>query len=334
MTDLSTIYLIKKEANGTKREISAAEGNFLVGVSGTVNFGHQSSSDDSLGSVILGGRKNCAIANYSIVVGGESNSATGDYSSIGGGLRNCVNANFSTIAGGGRNSILEGHVGGTIGGGVTHRLNSTLNSAERHSTIGGGIENSISGSCSSIGGGDRNSIFGNFNSIGGGCRNCTCSLSRGSIIGGGDRNTINGSYSTIGGGSCSNVIGLYSFIGGGCCNSVNGLYSFIGGGQKNCVLSNFGYIPGGRCSVIQSSHSGAAILGDGQNRAHNSSGPHTLTLDFISGTYIKNKIIFQGDDYIPSQSTSFGISGQIAYDTNYHYRHDGIKWKRTALAEW
>lgn len=40
------------------------------------------------------------------------------------------------------------------------------------------------------------------------------------------------------------------------------------------------------------------------------------------------------NNYIPSSSSSFGVSGQIATDSNYFYSHNGIKWRRTALAEW
>jgi hypothetical protein len=46
------------------------------------------------------------------------------------------------------------------------------------------------------------------------------------------------------------------------------------------------------------------------------------------------KGIFLTNNYIPSSSTSFGVSGQIATDSNYIYSHNGIKWRRTALSEW
>jgi hypothetical protein len=133
------------------------------------------------------------------------------------------------------------------------------------------------------------------------------------------------------GGKYNDLSGDYAFIIGGWRNSVSGRYGFNLGGEANVVKANHAFAIGGK--LASAIHSGAGVISDSQTRTHSTSGPNTLTLDFASGTYIRNKIIFQGDNYIPSTSTSFGISGQIAYDSNYHYRHDGVKWKRTALAE-
>jgi hypothetical protein len=66
-------------------------------------------------------------------------------------------------------------------------------------------------------------------------------------------------------------------------------------------------------------------------RTRNSSGPNTFTVDFSSGTYIRNKIIFQNDNYAPSNHTSFGISGQISYDKDYLYRHNGDHWTKVQM---
>ena len=134
------------------------------------------------------------------------------------------------------------------------------------------------------------------------------------------------------GGRYNDVSGDYAFIIGGYSNSASGRYAFILGGQNNIVKVNNGFAIGGRYGTV--THSGAGLISDSQTRTHSTSGPNTLTLDFVSGTYIKNKIIFQHDNYIPSASTSPGISGQIAYDSNYHYRHNGINWIRTAMAVW
>lgn len=43
-------------------------------------------------------------------------------------------------------------------------------------------------------------------------------------------------------------------------------------------------------------------------------------------------IIFQGADYTPSTPTSYGISGQIKYDKNYIYRHNGDNWTKVQMA--
>jgi len=46
-----------------------------------------------------------------------------------------------------------------------------------------------------------------------------------------------------------------------------------------------------------------------------------------------NKIFLNAKN-IPTNSNSIGESGQIAFDSNYLYYHNGIKWRRTALSEW
>jgi hypothetical protein len=53
----------------------------------------------------------------------------------------------------------------------------------------------------------------------------------------------------------------------------------------------------------------------------------------IDRTGYVNSLVLQ-NNYIPSSSSSPGVSGQIITDSNYIYSHNGIKWRRTALAEW
>jgi len=61
-------------------------------------------------------------------------------------------------------------------------------------------------------------------------------------------------------------------------------------------------------------------------------------VDIAGNLNVRQTGIFRGifltNNYIPSSSSSFGVSGQIATDSNYIYSHNGIKWRRTALAEW
>jgi hypothetical protein len=45
-------------------------------------------------------------------------------------------------------------------------------------------------------------------------------------------------------------------------------------------------------------------------------------------------IFIQGDSSAPSTPQSYGVSGQIIYDKNYHYRHNGTNWTRTAMSTW
>jgi hypothetical protein len=134
------------------------------------------------------------------------------------------------------------------------------------------------------------------------------------------------------GGKYNNISGDYAFIIGGWRNNVSGRYGFNLGGEANVVKANHAFTIGGR--LASAIHSGAGVISDSQTRTHSTSGPNTLTLDFASGTYIKNKVIIQNDNQIPVNYSSFGISGQIAYDANYHYRHNGTNWTRTAMSIW
>ena len=318
---LNQLYLIKVDDKGQKSEVPASEANFLVGSCGTVNFGFNSSirsvpelGQDPTYSLIAGGSYNSTSGAWGVIAGGLYNSNRGYLASnIGGGIFNQVVGSYGTIAGGDWNCI------GYIMPGFKYDQ-----SVYSKSFIGNGSYNKIE-----VNYGDYN--YGTsavYNSIVGGCKNNIRGSSN-SFIGGGACNSITGNAS-----AGFIYSGHFAIILGGCCNTINGNFSSILNGDKNSIYSNTSSILAGRCVTILSNHSGATVLSDTQSRTHISSGPHTLTLDFISGTYIKNKIILQGDNYIPSQSTSFGISGQIAYDSNYHYRHDGIKWKRTALSEW
>jgi len=295
---LEQLYLIKVNPDGTKGEIPASEANFLVGTSGAADFGYQS---------IIG---NGAFA-----------------SNILGGVNNQIHISRSTIVGGGANvisGINPGDRSSYIGGGFRNCAIGCYN------VVNGGFLNKNNGFVSVIGGGDSNSLISDNGFIGGGSQNC--------LIGNNNYSIEEGNlsdYSAIVGGRENRISGQASFIGGGSLNIIcGGANSYIGGGTSNCVLANYGYIVGGRCSVVQANHPGAAVLGDGQNRPHRSSGPDTLTLDFASGVYIKDRIIFLTNSYIPSSSSSFGVSGQIATDSNYIYSHNGIKWRRTALSEW
>jgi hypothetical protein len=52
-----------------------------------------------------------------------------------------------------------------------------------------------------------------------------------------------------------------------------------------------------------------------------------LTVDFASGITLKSSAV-------PVEIYSYGVSGQIAFDKNYLYRHNGDYWTRTAMSTW
>ena len=336
-TLLDQVYLIKI-TSGIKSEIPASEVNLLVGVSGTTNFGFLSQSSGCLGTVIGGGHNNRTIANFATVVGGLGNSSSGYASIVGGGQSNIAWGQWSAINGGFNNracgtysSISAGNGNVTfggysfIGGGELNLMNSFSTS---HAVIGGGCGNSALGDCSAVVGGRAN-IACELSFVGGGRSNCTeyastigggCfnrSIAPISFIGGGFNNAIlsscaNGNYTTCGvtiaGGWQNNAGGTnpfapvnaeFSSIIGGRDNCAASSYTSILGGQNNCTFAPYGYV-GGRCAVIQPNHSGAAVLGDGQNRPHLSSGPNTLTLDFASGVYVSGGLYLNGNQLLIS----------------------------------
>jgi len=233
-------------------------------------------------SIILGGDSNCIIAQdfpyYDCRNGITQYSRTIANSNIIGGVGNviCSSSHCSSIIGS-FFSTIESGCNSIILGGYSSKI-----CANSCNSIAQGATSIIDGCYSSVGGGSNNQISGNYNFIGGGefHRNCT---EKHSVIVGGYQNRILAS-------SLNKPIANCSFVGGGSNNWVTSFYGFVGGGCNNRVEAPYGYIVGGRNTNI--THSGAAVLGDGQNRAHNSSGTNTLTLDFASGVYFAQTGVF------------------------------------------
>ena len=257
--------------------------NRAIGIYSTVGGGG-SNFTTSLYSTVAGGTSNRATANSSTVAGGFSNIASGDNSTVGGGGANCAIACYSTVAGGAVNCATAAACFSIVGGGV---LNCATNA---YSTIAGGSSNRATEYASTVGGGISNRATNVYSTIAGGFGN----ISEGfySTVGGGGGNCAIGYTSTVGGGFINVASGRYSTVAGGFVNFVSGSDSTIGGGSLNTIFGEYSYIPGGRCSIIQREHSGSAVLGDGQPRAHTSSGANSLTLDFASGVYFAAPSIF------------------------------------------
>jgi hypothetical protein len=343
--------------------IAATGYNFLIGTSGSINFG-SNSNFNGFGDVIAGGQDHCVGGTWSAILGGRGNQALGGYSTVIGGELNYAQDNWTTIGGGSCNCAIGQFT--TIVGGRDNCINGL------NSFIGGGWGNKITSYYSSVPGGFSNkagfasSVLGGWNNFAGAQTDYNGDLPAcfASIVGGRDNCITTGIYNVIVHG-CENLIygpkhdpnygnmlitclntvinGEKNVINGVCNNTIiNGNLNIISGacmsiisnGRDNSIIkSDYSSILAGNRVSISSGHSGSAILSDSQDRVHISSGPHTLTLDFASGIFIKNKTILQ-NSYIPSTSTSPGTSGQIATDSNYFYSYDGSKWKRTALAEW
>ena len=317
-------------------------------------------------SLIGGGISNVASVNLAVVVGGQSNYVNGFNSIVGGGFCNVVDERHSSIVGGSRNKICCGGCGGSnvIVGGSENTIGPVINT----SFIGNGCSNCITSNSSTIfiGNGSNNrvsyagnavilnggtnliSCASNSTILNGGCNEIQGVRSESNLIGGGNENKIgittsdacswskystilNGIFNCIVGtnvvGECQNV-SLFSSILGGSNNIIRGDYGSILGGSCNTIAANNGLILGGKCVNI--GHNGAAVIGDSTVNPKSSNGVCTLSLNFINGTYIKNKLILQ-DAEIVYQSRLPGISGQIAYDKDYLYRHNGDDWTKVRM---
>jgi len=225
-----------------------------------------------------------APAYQSSIINGSNHIIDGNWSFIGGGLQNLITGAglfaFNNILGGWCNSVYDSSMA-TIIGGRNNSISGLGSLSESPDFIGVGCENKAYNHGNFIGGG-QNNIANCYGVILNGSNNCASLYS--SIIGGGGNIACCDSF--IGAGVENTAAGQSSFIGQGDGNAADGLYSFIGNGACNSALADYSYIVGGVCAIINSNHTGAAILGDSQSREHNSSGPYTLTLDFDSGVYV------------------------------------------------
>jgi len=306
---------------------------------------------------IVGGRKNKIDGLFSFIGGGNNNKIessntsnssllqlSGQFSFIGGGCDNTIcDTKLSSIVGGYCNCIYASDASSMLGGAYNYIDTRKGFSNGGGNTIGGGSANKIIGGCGqSMFGGLLNTISGaytmGYSTIIGGVCNFMHSPDEG--YPGGPEVSQNNSMI---GGAC-NILGRglsHTQVGFTARSSIiNGFKNKLYGGSSNIIGSEFScsnslavMILGGR--NVSGAHNYSTIIGDFDfNRQKTTAGQFTLSLDFASGTYIKNKVIIQNDNQIPVNYTSFGISGQIAFDSNYFYRHNGNYWTRTAMSTW
>ncbi len=219
----------------------------------------------STGSVIVGGSDHTITGDFDVIAGGTNNNISGgDFAFVGGGSGIDISHSDYSSSVGGYNNDIENAAYSVIGGGFSNRI-----TGDAANFIGGGSENLISGTAATVAGGVGNKI------TGGGW----------SFIGGGEENTVTAIHGAIVGGEGNTVYGYNSTIGGGGGNVASGQYSFVGGGRLNKTSGDYSYAFG-RKAEIGKDQDGAAVLADGQDRTHSSSGQHTLTLDFAGGVYV------------------------------------------------
>jgi hypothetical protein len=219
----------------------------------------------STGSVIVAGSGHIISGDYDVIAGGAKNDISGcNFAFIGGGSGLCVSHSEYSSSIGGYDNDVDGASYSIIGGGYNNKI-----TGGDGAFLGGGYDNLISGTAATVVGGVLNKI------TGGGW----------SFIGGGEENTVTSVHGSILGGEGNTVNGLNASIAGGYFNTASGNYAFVGGGEENRASGDYSYAFG-RKAEIGKDQDGAAVLADGQNRTHSSSGLHTLTLDFASGVYV------------------------------------------------
>jgi hypothetical protein len=209
----------------------------------------------------VGGYTDTVSGSQSSVVSGRENVAAADYAFIGGGRQNRINISGSNSSiGGGTNNTVSGSGYGFIGGGYGNTVTSS-------SSIVGGSEGYVSGSTSSIAGGSADTVSGSYAFIGAGNKNKIASNYSGIV--GGKSNWI-GSLATnsvIGGGSNNRIIdtleqgAVEGFIGGGSFNTIYRTEGAIGGGFSNRIYGLTSTIAGGRNNLITMHGSYSAIVG-------------------------------------------------------------------------
>ena len=164
---------------------------------------------------------------------------------------------FSTVGGGFNNTASGSH--STVAGGDQNIAGT------QHVFIGGGDRNCAFGNCSNIVGGTLNKTYGSLSTIVGGYSNCATGSY--AVIGGGYFHKTGGSRSFIGGGQSNTITakGTYSTIGGGRSHCVDGIQSTIGGGYQNRALTGNATIAGGFANHICSTSStgGSGAIGGG-----------------------------------------------------------------------
>ena len=240
----------------------------------------------STGSVIIGGSGHIISGDYDVIAGGAANDISGingNFNFIGGGSGICIEESaYSSSVGGLNNDIITGDYS-VIAGGKNNLISGNQAVEDRYNFIGGGETNTITGvGFAAIMGGSTNHLEGVNSFIGGGNSNNV--YGEYAFIGAGESNIARGDFAAILAGENNIADGQGAVIVGGDSNFASGDYSLVGG-KLSKASGDYSYAFG-RKALVAATHSGAAVLADGQDRTHTSSGDYTLNLDFASGVYI------------------------------------------------
>jgi hypothetical protein len=145
--------------------------------------------------------------------------------------------------------------GGIVGGGVGNQAGdaSGTTTDARYATVGGGRNNTASGSNSTISGGLSNMASNSNSTVGGG--NSSTASGAASTVAGGWSNTASGNYSTVGGGYINAASVDSSTVAGGYSNTASGLSSAVGGGITNWASSQYSTVSGGESNLASGGNS-------------------------------------------------------------------------------
>jgi len=166
------------------------------------------------------------------------------------------------IGGDWNNTVIDGVVGGTIGGGGQSEGCGTGGTdpcpnliTGNHGTISGGTNN-LAATDASVGGGSTNTASYQYTTVGGGLSNNASGWS--AIVGGGFDNNASSYASTVGGGDTNTASDYFATVGGGDTNTATGENATVSGGFYNDAGGLSATVPGGWDNTADGEYSFAA----------------------------------------------------------------------------
>ena len=177
-------------------------------------------------------------------------------------------ASPNIIGGYSGNTVASDVVGAVIAGGGLEDLEHRV--SDSYTFIGGGANNTASGSVSTISGGVSNTASGSI-----------------STVAGGGNNTASGDYATVGGGWANTTSGDYATVGGGEFNIASGHYATVAGGERNRAAADYSFAAG-RMAFVREDHFGAFVWADSSATSGSSvlsPGPRTFSVRARNGVW-------------------------------------------------
>lgn len=310
---------------GSASVVGGGQQNVITGASSVIAGGVQNFVAFNAATV-SGGFSNTAANTYAVVGGGYDNRVTGFAAGVSSGLGNTAVSDWDTVSGGNGNyangpaaTIAGGYfneargTGAFVGGGgwdgtlfgsnvadgraavIAGGLDNVVTSTADYGTIGGGLDNFVSGAQATISGGHNNVASGTSANVSGGYSNTSSSAytnisggynnratnvwtsvgggysnlanNQGALVSGGYFNTASGAYATVSGGATNIAGGSGATVGGGGynittfdSNEAYGTAATIAGGFGNAITSTADYasIPGGYLNIANGDYSLAA----------------------------------------------------------------------------